>query len=73
MSVRKLREDEVEVLRDAANGILIKNTATRMGVDEFRVKYLRRAIAKKLGTKGITHTVAEAIRRRLIWDWELRS
>lgn len=57
---------EVEILTLLADGQSIPEIAARLDLAEASIRTHIQRAAKKLGTSNITHTVATAIRLRLI-------
>lgn len=60
--MRTLHAEEITVLRHAANGRTVRQTAHMLRVDEWRIKRARRAALDALGAETMSGAVATALR-----------
>ncbi len=63
---KPLSEQELEVLRAAADGLSARETAEKLVKSPHTVIAQRRAVQAKLGARNLTHAISLAFRRRVL-------
>jgi DNA-binding CsgD family transcriptional regulator len=66
VSQSALSPSEIDVLRDAAHGLTVSESAASRGKSSETVKSQRKQVLIKLGARNMTHAVALATVRRLV-------
>ena len=66
MQAAELSPSELDVLRDAASGLTVAESASTRFKGTETVKTQRAQILRKLGARNMTHAVAIAVRARLL-------